>query len=94
MSICIDFKPEFLQDKYFRKIPIDLSALFTPLTEPSKRSYINKFQFGRAITCHLSQGSQYDNVLIYRERLGIEHYQRKWDYTAITRAVNKLIIVK
>ena len=93
-SICIDFKPEFLQDKYFRKIPIDLSALFTPLTEPSKRSYINKFQFGRAITCHLSQGSQYDNVLIYRERLGIEHYQRKWDYTAITRAVNKLIIVK
>ncbi len=93
-SICIDFRPEFLTDKVFYKIPIDLESLFAPLTEPDKRTYTNKFQFGRAITCHLSQGSQYDSVLVFREKLGIESYQRKWDYTAITRAVNELILCK
>lgn len=92
-SICIDFRPEFFKDKYFEKIKIDYDYLFTPVTETNNtKSYYNKFQFARAITCHLAQGSQYNKVLIYRERHGNQEYQRKWDYTAITRAVDGLII--
>jgi exodeoxyribonuclease V len=92
-SICIDFRPEFLKDKCFRKIPIDYEYLFQPLTEKdNKKSFYNKFQFARAITCHLAQGSQYPKVLIYKERLGTWEYQRKWDYTAITRAVDGLVL--
>jgi exodeoxyribonuclease V len=91
-SICIDFRPEFMEETCFEKIRIDYDYLFQPLTEKSGMSYYNKFQFGRAITCHLAQGSQYDKVLVYKERLGSWTYQRKWDYTAITRAVNGLVI--
>lgn len=92
-SICIDFRPEFMEDKVFRKIPIDFEYLGRSLTDTSgKRSYYNRFQFARAITCHLSQGSQYSKVTVYREKLGSREYQRKWDYTAITRAVDGLVI--
>lgn len=93
-SICIDFRPEFMPEKCFRKIPIDFEYLFQPVTEKSTNrfNFSNKFQFARAITCHLSQGSQYSKVLVYKERLGSWAYQRKWDYTAITRAVDGLVI--
>jgi exodeoxyribonuclease-5 len=93
-SICIDFRPEFMEDKVFHKIPIDFEYLFQSVTEKSggRLSFWNKFQFARAITCHLSQGSQYGKVLVYRERIGSWDYQKKWDYTAFTRAIHGLVI--
>ena len=53
-------------------------------------TYFNKFEFGYAITCHLAQGSQYNNVLVYNERMGDDAYYNKWLYTALTRAIDKL----
>ena len=41
---------------------------------------------------HLSQGSQYDNVFYFKERMGFSDFSRKLDYTAITRAKHGLII--
>lgn len=40
--------------------------------------------FGYAITCHKSQGSEWDRVLVLDEAFGDE--LRRWRYTAITRA--------
>lgn len=93
-SIEIDFRPEFMpQGKCFERVPMDWEFLFKPLTDPnSKRSFYNKFQFARALTCHLAQGSQYKDVLVYKEHLGSGAYQRSWDYTAITRAEEGLVI--
>lgn len=92
-SICIDFRPEFLEDEYFERLPIDFENLFTPLDKKNnKRSYYNKFEFAHAITCHLAQGSQSNNVLVYNEFMGNKDYYRKWLYTAITRAIHGLII--
>jgi len=51
------------------------------------------FQYGYAITVHSSQGSQYDNILIINENFMKENYYR-WLYTAVTRAVNSVIILK
>ncbi|MFP3751604.1 ATP-binding domain-containing protein [Bacillus altitudinis] len=48
--------------------------------------------FGYAITCHKSQGSQWDNVVVINEVLNHETHHR-WLYTAITRAAEKLILV-
>lgn len=93
-TINIDFRPEFMPDKCFENIPIDYPYLFQPVTDKSTNRFnmANKFQFARAITCHLSQGSQYNNVLYYRERMGTHSYQRSLDYTAVTRAVEGLVI--
>jgi exodeoxyribonuclease-5 len=55
-------------------------------------TYANKFEYGYAITCHLSQGSQYNKVLVYNEYMGDREYYSKWLYTAITRAIDKLVV--
>ncbi|MGL6099432.1 MAG: ATP-dependent DNA helicase [Fusobacteriaceae bacterium] len=52
-----------------------------------------KAEFGYSITCHMSQGSQYSSVLVYEEVLS-KDIHRKWLYTAVTRAVDKLILVR
>lgn len=48
--------------------------------------------FGWSITCHKSQGSEWDNVLVYDEWVPPQLWDmRRWRYTAITRAAKKLI---
>ena len=52
------------------------------------------FDYGYALTCHKSQGSQWDDVLIFDES-GIFRSDRfRWLYTAITRAAEKVSVVK
>lgn len=92
-SLPIDFRPDFVDDKYFKEILLDYKHLFAPIgSNNNMRSYYNKFEFGYAITVHLSQGSQYDNVFYYKEKMGFNDFSRKLDYTAITRAKEGLII--
>lgn len=51
--------------------------------------------YGYVITCHKSQGSEWDRVLILEEGFPFESEEhKKWLYTAITRAASKVIIVK
>lgn len=48
---------------------------------------IQRFDFAYAITCHKSQGSEFDNLLIFNEPVGkTTEEARRWIYTAITRA--------
>lgn len=54
------------------------------------------FDFGYAMTVHKMQGSQFDDLVVCAERPGPvsnEDYKR-WAYTAATRAVSKLWILK
>ena len=44
-------------------------------------------EWGYCITVHKSQGSQYDSVVYYRERMGDHKFQNRLDYTAVTRAI-------
>jgi len=94
-SLAIDFRPEFMETRAFEGIRIDYKYLNLPHgMKKTYISYYNKFEFGYAITCHLSQGSQYEKVLIYDERMGDDEFYSKWLYTAITRAIDKLVIAK
>ena len=52
------------------------------------------FDYGYAITCHRSQGSEFDKVIVYDEWLGDKEYHKRWLYSACTRATEKLVIVK
>lgn len=53
----------------------------------------HEFDYGYCITCHKSQGSEYDKVLVLEEFLRGDEHQR-WLYTAATRAAKKLVIVR
>jgi exodeoxyribonuclease-5 len=44
--------------------------------------------FGYAITCHKSQGSEWDHVLVLDESFGND--KARWQYTAATRASKTL----
>lgn len=52
-----------------------------------------QFTFGYAITCHKSQGSQWDNVCVFDESRALGGEPRRWLYTAVTRAAEHLTLV-
>ena len=51
-----------------------------------------EFDFGYAITCHKSQGSQWDNVLIFDESWCFREESKRWLYTALTRASESVTV--
>jgi exodeoxyribonuclease-5 len=55
-----------------------------------------RFGYGYAITCHKAQGSQWGSVLVHDESAVFEKFGKgdRWLYTAATRAVDKLVIVR
>ena len=53
------------------------------------------FTYGYCITCHKAQGSEWNKVLVIEENFPfIEYEHARWLYTACTRAVDKLVIVR
>ena len=55
---------------------------------------ICRFEFAYAITCHKSQGSEFDFVVVFDESWVFGEERHLWLYTAITRAKDKLIIIR
>ena len=51
---------------------------------------INLFDFGYCITAHKSQGSEWDNIIVY-EQVCKKWDHARWAYTAASRAKNGLI---
>jgi len=52
-----------------------------------------EFDYGYALTCHKSQGSQWPKVLIIDESRCFREHARQWLYTAITRASEEVRIL-
>lgn len=59
----------------------------------AKKHAINKFEFGYALTCHKSQGSEWPSVILYNEAFCFRESAQKWLYTGITRAAEKIMVV-
>jgi ATP-dependent exoDNAse (exonuclease V) alpha subunit len=54
-----------------------------------------EFTYGYAITCHKSQGSEWDKVLVVEEKFPFDKEEHaRWLYTAATRASKKLVLVR
>lgn len=58
-----------------------------------KRRY-DDFDYGYALTVHKAQGSQWDNVVLFDESFAFRETRERWLYTAITRAAERLTIVR
>jgi exodeoxyribonuclease-5 len=55
---------------------------------------ICRFEFAYAVTCHKAQGSEFDFVIVFDESWAFGEERARWLYTAITRAKEKLLIVR
>lgn len=56
---------------------------------------LKRFSYCHAITCHKSQGSEYDNLIVFNEPVGDDATEKaKWLYTAITRGKKKVTLVQ
>lgn len=54
-----------------------------------------EFTYGYAITCHKSQGSEWDNVLVMEESFPFDKTEHaRWLYTAVTRSAEKCVLVR
>ena len=91
----------------FSRIPIDYTALTTGekfLTgnqeyQMRKNKKCNtppfEFAYAYAITCHKSQGSEWNKVLVKEEKFPYDKTEHaRWAYTAATRASEKLVWIK
>lgn len=54
-----------------------------------------EFAYGYAITCHKAQGSEWDKVLVLEEKFPFDKTEHaRWLYTAVTRASDKLVLLR
>jgi exodeoxyribonuclease V len=52
------------------------------------------FDFGHAITCHKAQGSEWGDVVVFDESAVFRGNERCWLYTAVTRAAERVVVVR
>lgn len=85
-------------DPSMAPVPVDVPAEFFEGSEEQLDKWVRKkydeFDFGWALTCHKSQGSQWPYVYIFDESSVFREDAPKWLYTAITRAAERVTIVQ
>lgn len=90
------FKPDLLNNAF------DIRASYKYFTAPYQQRELlkndrflegEKFEFGYSITTHLSQGSEFNNVIVIDEPM-LGDLKNRLSYVAITRAKQRLIYVK
>jgi exodeoxyribonuclease-5 len=97
----IDFQPDFIENNKFDMLACDASPFVggeAPKIYIRGKGWVedyklNTFDYGYAITCHKSQGSEFKKIIVFEEVLNASMHH-KWLYTAVTRASEKLIIVR
>ena len=74
----------------------DYFAVGSIIKDSNQKVYLDNFDYGYAITVHKSQGSEWSNVVVLEEKSKYwaeGDMWRRWYYTAITRAKDKLLLV-
>jgi len=83
-------------DRGVAKIKLLKAQFEDPATEISwqlKKRY-DDFDYGYALTVHKAQGSQWDEVVLFDESFAFRETRERWLYTALTRAAERLTIVR
>ncbi|HEY2231540.1 MAG TPA: ATP-dependent RecD-like DNA helicase [Xanthobacteraceae bacterium] len=61
--------------------------------EWAARKRCDEFDFGYVLTVHKSQGSQWDDVVLFDESFAFPDSRERWLYTGVTRAAKRLTVV-
>lgn len=87
-------------NKLYQEVMLDYqneSSNYKKFLKVKSNPYFNALQvkFSYAITCHKSQGGQWETVFIEQPYLpsGIDKDYLRWLYTAVTRAKSKLYLI-
>ncbi len=87
-------------NRLYQKINEDYKhekSKYKRFTKVKKNPFLNALQvkYSYALTCHKSQGGQWENIFIEKPFLphGINREYLRWLYTAITRAKKKLFLI-
>jgi exodeoxyribonuclease V len=59
----------------------------------NERRGFQEFDYGYALTVHKSQGSQWNNVMVFDESRTFREDAQRWLYTAVTRAAERVTVV-
>ncbi|MFD2237323.1 ATP-dependent DNA helicase [Aureimonas populi] len=83
-------------DRGAAKIKLLKAAFEDPLADIpwATKKRFDDFDFGYALTVHKAQGSQWNNVMLFDESWAFRDTRERWLYTAITRAAERLTIVR
>ncbi|MCD7729112.1 MAG: AAA family ATPase [Clostridia bacterium] len=103
------FKPDFLDEECPDELPFD-SGIFTEgyyrykhgdyfekfddEGNPEGAFTLNRFEYGYCISCHKAQGSEFGSAIVFDEGYAFKEDKARWLYTAVTRAKEKLIIIR
>ncbi len=60
----------------------------------TQRKSADEFDYGYALTVHKAQGSQWDDVVLFDESYMFREHAARWLYTGVTRAAERLILVR
>ena len=59
-----------------------------------ERKRSDEFDFGYVLTVHKAQGSQWDDVVLFDESFAFRENRARWLYTGITRAAQRITVVR
>ncbi len=95
MNVLIRSEDEGIE-RYSAKVKLLKAAFEEPEREIpwQLRRRHDEFDYGYALTVHKAQGSQWDEVVLFDESYAFREHRDRWLYTAITRAAERLTIVK
>jgi exodeoxyribonuclease-5 len=90
----LNLRPIFEEEAEFEELKYNPLALWE--NDQQRRNALKGIilQFAYCITCHASQGSEWDNVVLYDDSWPDRNdptQQARWRYTGVTRAAKKLI---
>ncbi len=95
MNLLIKSEDEGIE-RYSAKVKVLKTVFEQPEAEIpwQLRRRHDEFDFGYALTVHKAQGSQWEDVVLFDESYAFREHAQRWLYTGITRAAEKISIVK
>ncbi|MGP9820154.1 ATP-dependent DNA helicase [Salinarimonas sp. NSM] len=54
----------------------------------------DELTYGYALTVHKAQGSQWDDVVLFDESFAFREHRARWLYTGLTRAAERIVVVR
>jgi ATP-dependent exoDNAse (exonuclease V) alpha subunit len=89
------YKNDIIKWKKQRSVG-DFYSVNNNIVRKKEKIFLDNFDYAYAITCHKSQGSEMENVMVIEQKCSYwsnGDMWRRWLYTAVTRSRKNLLIV-